>query len=201
MIGKLRKAIERRLSWRDVLSYLAIASQRAWSQWRGTCALRVKAFLFGVELGSGVLACGPVILGRWPGSTLYAPVRLRTYAPTARIELAQGVQLSGTSITARSRTVSIGKDTMVGPNCVITDSDFHAHWPAETRHIEPAFDLDRDVTIGANVWIGMNSLILKGVTIGDGAIVAAGSVVVRDVPAHAVAAGVPARVVKVRGEA
>ena len=221
MIGKLRKAIERRLSWRDVLSYLAIASQRAWSQWRGTCALRVKAFLFGVELGSGVLACGPVILARWPGSrirlgagcslisssrrctasTLYAPVRLRTYAPTARIELAQGVQLSGTSITARSRTVSIGKDTMVGPNCVITDSDFHAHWPAETRHIEPAFDLDRDVTIGANVWIGMNSLILKGVTIGDGAIVAAGSVVVRDVPAHAVAAGVPARVVKVRGEA
>ncbi|MEI3479544.1 MAG: hypothetical protein V8Q84_11165 [Bilophila sp.] len=47
---------------------------------------------------------------------------------------------------------------------------------------------------------GINSLILKGVTIGDGAIVAAGSVVVRDVPAHAVAAGVPARVVKVRGK-
>ena len=63
---------------------------------------------------------------------------------------------------------SIGKDTMVGPNCVITDSDFHAHWPAETRHIEPAFALDRGVSIGANVWLGMNSLILKGGTIGDG---------------------------------
>lgn len=101
-----------------------------------------------------------MILGRWPGShirlgagcslisssrratasTLYAPVRLRTYAPTARIDLAEGVQLSGTAITARSCTISIGKDTMVGPNCVITDSDFHAHWPAETRHIEPAFE-------------------------------------------------------------
>ena len=80
---------------------------------------------------------------------------------------------------------------------MITDSDFHAHWPAETRHIEPAFELDRGVSIGANVWIGMNSLILKGVTIGDGAIVAAGSVVVRDVPAKAVVAGVPAKVVKV----
>lgn len=216
MIAKLRKAVERRLSLRDALAYLAIAVQRGWSRMRGTSALRVKSFLFGVELGPGVSACGPVILGRWPGSrirlgagcglisssrrctaaTLYAPVRLRTYAPTARIDLAEGVQLSGTAITARSRTICIGKDTMIGPNCVITDSDFHAHWPAETRHIEPAFDLDRDVTIGANVWIGMNSLILKGVTIGDGAIVAAGSVVVRDVPPRAVAAGVPAKIVK-----
>ena len=50
--------------------------------------------------------------------------------------------------------------------------------------------------ICANVWIGMNSLILKGVRIGDGAIVAAGSVVVRDVPPKAVVAGVPAKVVK-----
>ena len=195
MIGKLRKAIERRLSAQDILSYAAITLQRHWSKDWGTLALRLKALLFGVEVGPGVTACGSVILGRWPGShirlgagcslisssrratasTLYAPVRLRTYAPTARIDLAEGVQLSGTAITARSCTISIGKDTMVGPNCVITDSDFHAHWPAETRHIEPAFELDRGVSIGANVWIGMNALILKGVTIGDGAIVAAGT--------------------------
>ena len=200
MIGKLRKAIERRLSAQDILSYAAITLQRHWSKDWGTLALRLKALLFGVEVGPGVTACGSVILGRWPGShirlgagcslisssrratasTLYAPVRLRTYAPTAR-----------------SCTISIGKNTMVGPNCVITDSDFHAHWPAETRHIEPAFELDRGISIGANVWIGMNSLILKGVTIGDGAIVAAGSVVVRDVPPKAVVAGVPAKVVKV----
>ena len=157
MIGKLRKAIERRLSAQDILSYAAITLQRHWSKDWGTLALRLKALLFGVEVGPGVTACGSVILGRWPGShirlgagcslisssrratasTLYAPVRLRTYAPTARIDLAEGVQLSGTAITARSCTISIGKDTMVGPNCVITDSDFHAHWPAETRHIEP----------------------------------------------------------------
>ena len=182
MIGKLRKAIERKLSVQDILSYAAITLQRRWSKDWGTLALRLKARLFGIEVGPGVTACGSVILGRWPGShirlgagcslisssrratasTLYAPVRLRTYAPTARIELAEGVQLSGTAITARSCTISIGKDTMVGPNCVITDSDFHAHWPAETRHIEPAFELDRGVSIGANVWIGMNSLILTG---------------------------------------
>ena len=89
---------------------------------------------------------------------------------------------------------------MIAPNCVITDSDFHALWPAETRHIEPAFERDADVTIGSHVWIGMNSIILKGVSIGDGAIIAAGSVVVRDVPAGCIAAGVPAKVVR-QGEA
>ncbi len=52
------------------------------------------------------------------------------------------------------------------------------------------------VRIGNHVWIGMNVLILKGVTINDGAIIAAGSVVTRDVPANCLAAGVPAYVIK-----
>ena len=218
MIGKLRKAIERKLSAQDILSYAAITLQRRWSKDWGTLALRLKARMFGIEVGPGVTACGSVSLGRWPGShirlgagcslisssrratasTLYAPVRLRTYAPTARIELAEGVQLSGTAITARSCTISIGKDTMVGPNCVITDSDFHAHWPAETRHIEPAFELDRGVSIGANVWIGMNSLILKGVAIGDGAIIGARALVTQDVPPYTIVGGVPARPIRQR---
>ena len=216
MIEKIRKMLARGLSVRDVLAYAAITSQRYWSCLWGTLALRAKAALFGVDLGHGVTACGSVIVGRWPqshirlgaacslisssrrctASTLYAPVRLRTFAPSAGIALAEGVQLSGTAITARSCTIAIGRNTMIGPNCVITDSDFHAHWPAETRHVEPAFELDRAVSIGANVWIGMNSLILKGVCIGDGAIIAAGSVVTRDVPAGCVAGGVPARVIR-----
>ncbi len=215
MLEKLRKAVEQRIGWQDVMAYAAIVLQRSWSCLRGTLALRCKAFLFGVSLGKGTTACGPVILGRWPGSrielgpgcslisssrrctaaTLYAPVRFRTFAPSARIRLDSGVQLNGTAITARSKTISIGHDTMIAPNCVITDSDFHALWPAETRHIEPAFERDADVVIGAHVWIGMNSLILKGVAVGDGAIIAAGSVVVRDVPAGCVVAGVPAKVV------
>ncbi len=55
-----------------------------------------------------------------------------------------------------------------------------------------------NVVIGNDVWIGMNAMILSGVTIGDGAIVAAGSVVTKDVPAYAIAAGVPAEVIKYR---
>lgn len=51
-------------------------------------------------------------------------------------------------------------------------------------------------TIGRNVWVGVNAIILPGVTIGEGAIVAAGAVVTRDVPAHTLVAGVPAHIVK-----
>ncbi len=55
----------------------------------------------------------------------------------------------------------------------------------------------KPISIGSNSWIGMNCIILKGVTIGEGAIVAAGSVVTKDVPAWSVVAGNPAKVVKI----
>lgn len=201
----------------DILAWGAITLQRAWCGFTGILRLRLKAALFGIAVGPGVTCAGPVILGRWPGSTirlgagvslissarrataatLYAPVRLRTFSPGAVIDLADGVELSGTAISARSTSIRLGRHTLVGPNSVITDADFHAPWPAETRHTEPGLERDAPVTIGNHVWIGMNCLILKGVTIGDGAIIAAGSVVTRNVPAGALAAGCPARVVRV----
>ncbi len=216
MLEKVRKAIERRINLADVISWLAIVWQRGWSCLWGTVALRVKGVLFGIPIGQGATACGPVILGRWPGShisigpgcslisssrrctaaTLYAPVRLKTFYPAARICLERGVQLNGTAITARSTTIAIGRNTMIAPNCVITDSDFHAPWPAERRYIDPGLERDAGVTIGAHVWIGMYSIILKGVHIGDGAIIAAGSVVVNDIPSGCLAAGVPAKIVR-----
>lgn len=70
---------------------------------------------------------------------------------------------------------------------MITDSDYH---PINGQ------DPDAPVTIGEHVWIGSRSIVMKGVTIGDGAIVAAGSVVTKDVPAGALVAGVPAQVVR-----
>ena len=203
-------------TWHDLVSYAAIVAQRRAVTLWGTAALRAKAALFGVELGAGVTAAGSVILGRWPGSvirlgaacslisssrrctasTLYAPVRLRTFGREARIELGQGVELSGTAITVRSTSVTIGDYTMVGPNCVLTDSDFHPLTPAETRHLVPATERDAPVVLGRHVWLGMQVTVLKGVTIGEGSVIAAGSVVTRSIPPHCLAAGVPARVVR-----
>ena len=119
---------------------------------------------------------------RCTATTVYSPSRLRTFAPTARIEIADGVGMNAISITARSRTVHIGENTMFAPNCTVVDSDFHTLWPPEGRICNPGMEQDADGHIGKNCWIGMQSIILKGVTIGDGSVVAAGSVVTRDIP-------------------
>ena len=211
-----QKARARGLTLPNIISYVCIRGHAALSGWWGTLRLRIKAVLLGVSVGEGVRCWGSILLSRWPGSrislgagvsvisssrrataaTLAAPVRLRTLGPAASITLAEGVQLSGTSITARSQAIGVGKNTMFAPNCVVVDSDFHAHWPPERRHLEPGYERDAPVTIGEHVWVGMGCTILKGVTIGEGAVIAAGSVVTRDVPPRTLAAGVPARVVR-----
>lgn len=213
---KIEKARDLGFTLQDVLSWAAIQVQRQFSASWGTIALRLKAYLWGIELGKGVKACGPVILGRWPGSqirigegcslvsssrrstasTLAAPVRLRTFSSQARIELATGVELSGTSIACRSTSITIGHHTLIGPDCAIMDADFHALLPANTRHIEPGLDRDAPVHIGSHVWIGLRCTILKGAHIGDNAVIGAGSVVTGVIPPNCIAAGVPARVVR-----
>lgn len=81
----------------------------------------------------------------------------------------------------------IGKDTLISWDCCIIDRDYHKLGNQE--NIKP-------ITIGENVWIGCRALILKGVTIGDGAVIAAGAVVTKDVPSRAMVAGNPAKIIK-----
>lgn len=87
--------------------------------------------------------------------------------------------------------VHIGDRCAISWDCEILDTDIHGL-------IVDGQELPRTarVYIGNQVWIGTRSIILKGVTIGDGAVVAAGSVVTANVPAHSLAAGNPARVIK-----
>ena len=114
-------------------------------------------------------------------------------------------------------TIRVGKRTHIHPGCHLSamagdiiigeDSDLAAGTAiyAFDHGVEPG-TLIRDqpmiskgpVTIGDDVWIGRNAVILSGVTIGDGAVVGAGAVVVKDIPANAIAVGNPARVVRMR---
>ena len=92
-------------------------------------------------------------------------------------------------------SISIGHHVVISERVVLRDSDNHV------IKDEKGLELDKPVVtapivIGDHVWIGMNVIVLKGVTIGEGAIVAAGSVVNKDVPPHCLVAGVPAKVVK-----
>lgn len=90
--------------------------------------------------------------------------------------------------------VSIGDRTQIGPGVQILTPDH----PREPGPREAGLEFARAIRIGRNVWIGGGALILPGVTVGDDAIVGAGSVVTRDVPAGATVVGNPARVLAAR---
>ena len=85
--------------------------------------------------------------------------------------------------------ISIGEDCAIAERVVIRDSNSH-------KILYDGYSVSAPIEIGNHVWIGMNSIIVPGVTIGDGAVIAAGAVVNRDVPPKTLVAGVPARVVR-----
>jgi acetyltransferase-like isoleucine patch superfamily enzyme len=86
-------------------------------------------------------------------------------------------------------SIILGDNCRIGDLVAIFDSDHHSLEPSRPMRIAP-------VRLGTNVWVGRSATILPGVTIGDHAVVAAGSVVTDDVPARTVVAGVPARPVR-----
>ena len=118
--------------------------------------------------------------------------------------------LNGALIMTEER-IEIGSHCLISWNVGIADSDFHPLAPAQRlidAHALAPFLQDRPprpklktvpVVIGHNVWIGMNATILKGVTIGENSVVAAGSVVTKSVPPNVVVAGNPATVIKKLG--
>lgn len=92
--------------------------------------------------------------------------------------------------------IYIGDNVMIGPQTVMWGRDHGMALSAEPMNRQEY--VNRPIIIGNNVWIGAHCTILKGVVIHDGAVVAAGSVVTKDVPANAVVAGVPAKAIKFR---
>jgi maltose O-acetyltransferase len=105
------------------------------------------------------------------------------------IRLGPGVFLNFNCVILDVVLVTIGAGTQIGPAVQIYTAD-HPRDPAERRR---GVEFGRPVGIGRNVWIGGGAIILPGVTIADDAIIGAGSVVTRDVPAGATARGNPAR--------
>jgi acetyltransferase-like isoleucine patch superfamily enzyme len=94
-------------------------------------------------------------------------------------------------------SVRIGKNCLIAQAVRFYDFDGHPLDAAKRRaHVPPAPEEVRPVVVGDDVWIGTTAVVLKGVTIGDRSVVAAGAVVSRDVPPDVVVAGNPARIVK-----
>ncbi|MGR5066586.1 acyltransferase [Photobacterium sp. DNB22_13_2] len=114
--------------------------------------------------------------------------------PAGKIVIGCNVVLQGTAIVAYQE-VRIGDDVIFGGMVTIMDCDGHDTArrgdPGEVERLEV-----KPVKIGNAVWVGNQATILKGITIGDNAVIGAHSVVTKDVPANTVVAGNPARVVK-----
>ena len=129
---------------------------------------------------SGVVRIAPCLL-------LAHDVQLHLRDRDAEIEIGQGTFVNHRTEIVAHRSVRIGRDCLLAWDVLVLDSDSHSvDGSAPTA----------PVSIGDGVWIGCRATVLKGVTVGDGAVVAAGSVVVTDVPARTLVGGNPARVLR-----
>lgn len=122
------------------------------------------------------------------------PVILRTIKQNAFLSIGKDTGISGVTICAAT-SVKIGKGCLLGANVVIMDTDFHPVNSFNRRHDKDNISTEK-IEINDNVFIGYNSIILKGVTIGKNSVVAAGSIVTHDVPENVIVAGNPAVVIK-----
>jgi maltose O-acetyltransferase len=120
---------------------------------------------------------------------------LLTFGREARIEIGDRVEIDGAGLMSAS-TIVVGDDAILGP-CLLVDTDFHAIGPARRRAAEAV--VRRPIEIGRDAWIQGKATILKGVSVGEGAVVRWGALVAGDVPAGTVVMGNPAIEVKVAG--
>lgn len=105
-----------------------------------------------------------------------------------------------TIYTTRAKLI-IKEHVISGPNLTIITGDHKyilGRWLDTVKGEEKEAYYDKDVVIEEDVWIGCNCTILKGVTIGRSSIIAAGSLVIKDVPSYSIVGGIPAKVIKMK---
>lgn len=167
----------------------------------GPAVLRAQWYLRSAErLGSRVRVWGSPVVHN--SGKLLIGDRVRVASTIHRVELAVGeggcldigknVYINNGCSIAAMLSVVIGDDCSIGSHCTVMDNDFHCLEP-ERRNEFPA---SAPIVLESNVWLGVRVIVLRGVTIGAGSVIAAGSVVVKDIPPRSLAAGVPAKVVR-----
>lgn len=129
---------------------------------------------------------------------LYADVLLET-GREGSIRIGPGTRLHrGTHLIACVQPIIIGRDVGIAQNCALYSYN-HGTAPDRPISAQP-LESRGPIVIEDHVWLGVGVTVLDGVRIGTGAVIAAGSVVTGDVPANAIAAGAPARVIGMRGQ-
>jgi acetyltransferase-like isoleucine patch superfamily enzyme len=173
--------------------YARLAARLVWLKlrWRGRLVTDGIAFVCpGVRFEIGRDA--RVVLGRW--SWLGNDCKVRAHEGEIRI--------GAKTVLGQECTISSYQHVSIGRECILADRvmliDFDHGAVDVERPIRQQGIYKRDVRVGHNVWIGYGACLLRGVSVGDNAVIGTSAVVTKDVPANAVAAGVPARVVRMR---
>jgi maltose O-acetyltransferase len=167
----------------------------------GRAVLLARWYLRGAtKLGAKVRVWGKPNIQNW-GKMVIAD-RVRLVSTIATTELVVGgngcLEIGESTFINYGCSISAEKSVKIGPGCnigtyvIIIDNNFHRLEP-ERRQERPE---SLSVCLEENVWLGARVIVLPGVRIGQGSVIGAGSVVTRSIPPRAVAAGVPARVVK-----
>ncbi len=117
------------------------------------------------------------------------------YRPSGGVTIGAGTFIgSGCEFNITS-AITVGNQCLIASGCRFVD---HNHGTDTSSVMKSQVELEDPIIIGSDVWMGVNCVVLKGVSIGDGAIVAAGSVVTRSLGSMGVYAGVPAKLLKMR---
>ena len=175
------------------LGYARLATKWLWLKlrWRGRLETDGLCFVCpGVKLEIGRGAT--LRLGRW--SWLGHGCKIRVHE--GRVEIGAKSVLGQECTISAFQHVSIGRECIVADRVMLIDFD---HGVVEVeRPIRMQGIYKRDVSVGHNVWIGYGACVLRGVKVGDNAVIGTSSVLTTDVPDNAVVAGVPARVIRMR---
>lgn len=130
---------------------------------------------------------------------------LVTESHNSKITIGNNVFIGGGTVVDCVISISVEDDVLVSYGCILADSDNHSvsysirkHDLADWKKGKHAWNAVKSlpIKISKGAWIGAHAIILKGVTIGEGAVIGAGSVVTRDIPAWTIAAGNPARIIR-----
>jgi len=185
---------------------------RVWWWWEDRIFSPLLLFARKVTCGKGVRIYGVPHISRACGAKIalgdHVCLRSRTASNVlltrrcvlaatrdeAVLEIGNNVGISGATLVA-STGIFVGPRTLIGAEAMIVDTDFHPLDPAQRRIHQTAGASSGPVHVGSDVFIGARALILKGVSIGDGAVVGAGAVVTKDVAPGAIVGGNPARVI------
>jgi len=123
---------------------------------------------------------------------LEASVWIKMVDPNARVNIGSHAFFARNCHMDVMQSISIGAHSLFGPGCVLVD---HNHGKAGNLRIDQQPCIAKPIVVGRDVWCGAGVVILPGVTIGDGAIVGANTVVTRDVEPMSIVAGSPARLI------